>query len=290
MNKLQTDKLRKFILDRSHVRGEWIHLNDTWQEMLARADYPPFVRKVLGEALTAALLLSATIKHDGALILQIRGNGPIHLLVVQATAEGTVRGLAHWSQEPNATTLPALFGEAQMAITLESRKTGERYQSLIPVEGDSLAQALEGYFMRSEQLATRLWLTTTDQGTAGLLLQRLPQEHTSDEDWQRASALLDTITDDELMQLAPEELLYRLFHEEEPRIFDAKDLRFHCGCNRERIDAMLRSLGEPEVQSIIDEQGKIEIVCEFCNAQYVLDPVDASRLFKPSMPASDTLH
>ena len=290
MNDLSADKLRKFILERSHVRGEWVHLDDTWQELLNRADYPAFVRQILGEALTAAVLLSATIKHDGALILQIRGDGPIHLLAIQATAAGTVRGLAQWNREATAQTLSALFGEAQMAITLESQNTTERYQSLIPLEGDSLAQALESYFVRSEQLATRLWLSTTEFATAGLLLQRLPQEHTSDEDWQRASTLLDTLTTTELMQLAPEQLIYRLFHEEEPRLFDAKAIQFQCSCNRERIENMLRSIGETEVQAILVEQGKIEVVCEFCNAQYTLDAIDANQLFKPTMPSSDTLH
>ena len=290
MNDLSTDKLRKFMLDRSHVRGEWVHLDDTWQELLTRADYPPLVRQILGEALTAAVLLSATIKHDGTLILQIRGTGPIHLLVVQATAEGTVRGLAQWNAEASHYTLPDLFGDAQMAITLESKNTGERYQSLIPLEGDSLAQALENYFMRSEQLATRLWLSSNAFATAGLLLQRLPQEHTSDEDWQRASTLLDTLTTEELMQLAPEQLLYRLFHEEQPRLFDAKAIRFHCGCSRERIQNVLQSLGETEVQAILAERNTIDVVCEFCNAHYCFDSIDAQQLFKPTMPASDTLH
>ena len=154
------------------------------------------MKTVLGEALTAAVLLAATIKHDGALTLQIRGDGPIHLLVIQATAQGTVRGLAHWSREADGTTLPALFGDAQLAITLESHNSNERYQSLIPLEGDSLSAALEAYFERSEQLPTRLWLMSDDTAAAGILLQRLPQARVNEEDWQRASVLLDTLTRD----------------------------------------------------------------------------------------------
>jgi molecular chaperone Hsp33 len=278
------------MLENAHVRGEWVHLDNTWQDMLARAKYPAFVRKVLGEALTAAVLLSATIKHNGSLILQIRGDGPIHLLVVQATPEGSVRGLAHWSREPDTISLPALFGSGHIAITLEAQKSGERYQSLIPIEGDSLTEALEAYFTRSEQLPTHLKLVSDDTSAAGILLQRLPHANASDEDWNRTSLLLETVTDKELTHLEPEDILYRLFHEEEPRLFDPQDIRFYCGCNRERVETMLRSLGQTEATSILEEQGKIEIICEFCNAHYTLDAVDVGQLFKPAMPASDTLH
>jgi molecular chaperone Hsp33 len=290
MDDMSADTLRRFMLENAHVRGEWLHLDNTWQEMLSRAAYPAFVKTILGEALTAAVLLAATIKHDGSLTLQIRGDGPIHLLVIQATAEGTVRGLAQWSRDAEDLTLPALFGDAQLAITLESRNSNERYQSLIPLEGDTLSAALEAYFERSEQLPTRLWLMSDDTSAAGILLQRLPQEEVNPEDWQRTSVLLDTLTREELVHLEPEEVLYRLFHEEDVRLFDAKDISFHCGCSRERVETMLRSLGQAEADIILEEQGKIEIICEFCNANYTLDAVDTGLLFKPAMPTNDTLH
>ena len=287
---MSADTLRRFMLENAHVRGEWLHLDNTWQEMLSRAEYPAFVKTVLGEALTAAVLLAATIKHDGSLTLQIRGDGPIHLLVIQATAEGTVRGLAQWSRDADDLTLSALFGDAQLAITLESRNSNERYQSLIPLEGDTLSAALEAYFERSEQLPTRLWLMSDDTAAAGILLQRLPLEEVNPEDWQRTSVLLDTLTREELVHLEPEEVLYRLFHEEDVRLFDAKDISFHCGCSRERVETLLRSLGQAEADTILEEQGKIEIICEFCNANYTLDAVDTGLLFKPAMPTNDTLH
>lgn len=284
------DILKRFMLERAHVRGEWVRLDQSWQEVLQRADYPVFVKTVLGEAMSAVTLLSATIKHSGSLILQIRGNGPIHLLVVQATPEGTICGLARWSRETESSDLPDLFGEAQMAITLQAANSPERYQSLIPVEGVSLAAALEAYFMRSEQLPTRLWLTANDTRAAGLLLQRLPREYLSEEDWQRTSVLLDTLTVDELLHLEAEGVIYRLFHEEEPRMLTGKPIRFHCGCSQERIADMLRSMGQAEAESILEEQGKIAITCEFCNAGYTLDAVDVAQVFKPSMPGSDTVH
>lgn len=288
---MSKDTLRRFILDRPHIRGEWVHLNQTWQETLTRADYPPVIQNILGEALTAAVLLSATLKHEGALNLQIRGQGPIHLLVVQANAQGTVRGLAHWQEVPQDVSLSAAFGEqAQMAITLETPHNNERYQSLIPLEGESLSAALEAYFARSEQLPTKLWLTSNQDIAAGILLQRLPQEEADADSWQRVTMLLDTLTSAELTQLEAEETLFRLFHEEDVRIFPSKDIQFKCDCSQERIEEMLQSLGEQEVNSILAEQGKIEVTCEFCNAQYQLDSVDAARLFKPNMPPSDTLH
>ncbi len=287
---MSADTLRRFMLEQAHVRGEWLRLDQTWQEILARADYPAFVKTILGEAVTAAVLLAATIKHDGSLTLQIRGDGPIHLLVIQATAQGTVRGLAQWNREATGSRLPDLFGDAQLAITLESRQNNERYQSLIPVEGDSLSVALETYFERSEQLPTRLWLTSDDHSAAGILLQRLPQAEHHADDWQRASVLLDTLTHDELTQLEPEALLYRLFHEEDVRLFDAKAIGFHCTCSRERVETMVRSLGQTEATAIVEAQGKIEIICEFCNANYTLDAIDTGLLFTAAMPANDTLH
>ena len=290
MNAMATDTLRRFMLEQAHVRGEWVHLDESWQTLLNRTEYPPVIKQVLGEALTAAVLLSATIKHTGALVMQIRGEGPINLLVVQATAQGTVRGLAQWNREPTGTSLPELFGQGQMAITLENQQTGERYQSLIPLEGDSLSAALESYFVRSEQLPTRLWLVANDKTAAGILLQRLPQANTSEEDWQRVSMLLDTVTAQELAYLEAEDMLYRLFHEEQVRLFDPKPIQFYCGCSRERVLTMLRSIGQAEAETILQEQGNITVVCEFCNASYVLDAIDVSQLFTTIVPGSDALH
>jgi molecular chaperone Hsp33 len=184
-----------------------------------------------------------------------------------------------------------VFGDnAQMAITLEAPNRRERYQSLIPLEGDTLAQALEAYFSRSEQLPTRLWLTTNEHTAAGMLLQRLPREHTSDENWERASLLLDTLTPNELMELEAETLLYRLFHEEEPRLFDPSPIHFHCDCSRERVETLVQSLGQEEAHSIVEEQGKIQITCEFCNASYTLDAIEVTQLFRETIPGNDSVH
>lgn len=295
------DILRRFILEKANIRGEWVQLESTWHQLLDRADYPPIIRNVLGEALTAAVLLSATVKHTGSLILQIRGDGPVHLLVVHATPQGEVRGLAQWtSVPPDASSLPEIFGSGHIAITLEAASNHERYQGIIALEGNNLTQALEQYFARSEQLATRLWLTADHNSCAGLLLQRLPEDKYASpeqleaqvEDWQRVSMLLDTLTIEELRDLPAEDLLYRLFHEEAPRLFDPKSIKFQCSCSQQKIETMLRSLGQEEVQSILEEQGHISVTCEFCNAKYLIDSVDATRLFTENVVdlANTTLH
>ncbi len=286
------DIARRFMLANADTRGEWVHLDDAWQEMLQRADYPPIIRKVLGEALAASVLLSATIKHKGSMIMQIRGDGPVHLLVIQATPEGHVRGLAKWSAEPKDEALHAIFGTANIVITLEAENNNERYQGIIALEGDKLSEALEQYFLQSEQLPTRLWLHSDEQTSAGILLQRLPGSEQNDEDWARVGMLLDTLTADELASVEPEELIFRLFHEEAPRLFDARDLAFQCGCSLEKIENTVKGLGETEARSIIAEQGKIEVNCQFCNSQYILDDIDVTRLFAGALagPASPTVH
>lgn len=296
-----TDILRRFLLEKANIRGEWVHLEHTWHQLLERADYPPVIRNLLGEALSAAVLLSATVKHTGSLILQIRGDGPVHLLVVHATPQGEVRGLAQWTAVPaEGSDLAAIFGSGHIAITLEAASNHERYQGIIALEGNNLTQALEQYFARSEQLPTRLWLTSDHNSCAGLLLQRLPNDPYASpeqleihaEDWNRVSLLLDTLTVAELRDLPAEDLLYRLFHEEAPRLFDSKAIKFHCNCSRQKIETMLRSLGKEEVQSILAEQGCISVTCEFCNANYAVDSVDAARLFTENVVdlANTTLH
>ena len=294
---MMKDKLQRFVLETPHVRGEWVHLDNSWQTLLERSDYPPTIRQVLGEALGAIVLLSATIKHKGSLILQIRSNGPIHLLVAQATPEGTLRGLARWSEEPQGQTLPELFGEGHLAITMEAAEEGgKRYQGIIALEGDSITQALEQYFQQSEQLPTRLWLTSNAESCAGFLLQRMPDSpepsNPEHEDWQRVSMLLDTLTTAELQQLAPEELIYRLFHEETPRLFNPRTIQFYCSCGQEKVENMVYSLGQTEAESIIQEQQRIEVTCEFCNASYHLDSIDVARLFADGVvtPDKHSLH
>lgn len=277
------DVQQKFMVDSCDARGQLVQLDIAWKDATARTEYPPAIRQILGEAFVAATLLAGTIKFDGKMTLQVRGDGPIHLLVVQVTNEGKLRGLARWSTEPDSDNLQSAFGsDARMIITIEANRNAEPYQGIVPLEGDNLAQALQTYFRTSEQLPTELYLAVSEHAAAGVLIQKLPVEERTYHDvdgWQRARALCETLTEQELCEESAETLLHRIFHEERVRLFGPHPVSFHCSCSRERTDGMLTGLGKSEVDSILEEQGSVEITCEFCDALYAYDPVDVAALF-----------
>lgn len=273
-----TDALHRFLFDGTDVRGELVHLDASWRAVLSRHSYPDTVRNPLGEALAATALLTGTLKFDGALILQVQGEGPLRTLVAQATHARTIRGLARWEGEVPTGGNEAVFGPGRLVLTLEPEE-GERYQGIVPLLGANLAEALETYFRTSEQLGTRLWLAAGEQRAAGLLLQRLPGEVGTEEDWNRIVTLADTITPDELLGLPTETVLHRLFHEERVRLYEGEPVAFRCTCSRERIEDTLRALGEAEMEEALAEQGEVEVSCEFCNRVYRWDLVDARRIF-----------
>jgi len=275
------DTLQRFLFDHTQVRGELVHLDASWRAVLERHPYPATVLSLLGEALAATVLLTGTLKFAGALIVQVQGTGPLRTLVAQATHGRTIRGLARWEGEVPAGDLTQVFGPGRLVLTLEP-EGGERYQGVVALEGASLAQALERYFGASEQLATRLWLVATPERAAGLLLQHLPGRGVASDDWTRVVALADTMNPTELIDLPSETLLHRLFHEENLRLFEPEPVAFRCTCSRRRIEETLRALGEGEVESILADQGAIEVNCEFCNRAYQWDRVDAQALFTGS--------
>lgn len=278
------DSLHRFLFEDLAVRGEIAHLDAAWQAILERRDYPPPVKRLLGEALVAAALLSATIKFDGLLSLQIQGNGPLRLLLVQCTSERTLRGLATWEGEVEEASLPVLCGDdGILLITIDPGFGQESYQSVIGLTGVSLADVLEDYFGRSEQLPTRLQLTANDRQAAGLLLQRLPEATPDPDAWNRIEHLGTTLTEPELLGLDVRSLLRCLFHEEDVRLFESEPLSFRCTCSRKRTANMLRSLGQEEIRDILSEQDRVSVTCEFCGMNYEFDPVDAEELFAPTI-------
>ncbi len=299
----ERDSLHRFLIERTNVRGEWIHLDATWKALLERNAYPEAVRGLLGEALAATALLSATIKFSGSLTLQIRGDGAVPLLVTQVQVgrarsgepEGhgrrTLRGLAHWQGAPETGPLETLCGRGNMVLTIDPGQGGERYQGIVELQGERLRDALRGYFDRSEQLPTRLWLAADEHGAAGLLLQALPGEVPDPDAWERTVALADTVSTDELLELPAQELLHRLYHEEDVRLFEREPVGFHCGCSRERVTEMIRGLGRKEAENILAEQGGIEVDCEFCGAHYGFDAVDTAAIFsaegQPEVPRTE---
>jgi molecular chaperone Hsp33 len=278
-----SDRLYRFVFEHAGVRGELVYLDTSWHAVLDIHPYPEPVRRQLGEALAAVLLLAGTIKFEGSFILQAQGDGPLRTLVAQATHRRTIRGLARWTGDVPDAGLAGVFGTGHLALTIE-RARGEPYQGIVPLEGENLASALESYFSSSEQLDTLLWLTASEQRAVGMLLQRLPAEGGTDDDWERIAILARTLTADELASLPPEGLLHRLFNEERVRLFEPEPVAFRCACSRQRIEDTLRALGEDEVTSIVDERGAVEVDCEFCNRHYHLDRVDALKLFAATLP------
>lgn len=292
------DTLRRFLFENIAVRGELVHLDATWQAVLERHDYPQPVLNVLGQLMSAVSLLTATLKFDGQLIAQIQGNGPVNLLVVEGTSDKTLRATASLKEgheDFSDNSLQGLFGDARLVITLEPKK-GERYQGIVNLTGENLADALTDYLLRSEQLDTDLWLAADNKQAAGLLIQKLPdtekvkssaniisfdsaEENIDLDGWNRIQQLSSTIKDEELLELDAEEIIHRLYHEEDVRMFEPELISFRCSCSRERVANMLRSLGAAEVHNIIEEQSIIEVACEFCNHNYSFDAVDIEQLF-----------
>ncbi|MBS0570065.1 MAG: Hsp33 family molecular chaperone HslO [Proteobacteria bacterium] len=294
MSESVNDFLHRFELERAGVRGVLVRLSRSWQQVRARADYPPALAGLLGRTLAASALLTGNIKFDGALSIQIKHAGPIDLLFAECGSDGRVRGLARWHGDiADEFRLDAAQPAPLLAITIDNRGSGQRYQGLVPVEDARLAAAFEGYFERSEQLPTRVVLAGDAQGSAGIMLQRLPGEGSNDtEAWHRVGHLLASVNDGELLGLAPETLLYRLFHEENVRLHDGKPLRFGCSCSRERVAAMLHCIGRAEAEAAVREDGFAEVTCEFCNTPYRFDRVDLEHVFHAaeSAPAASTRH
>lgn len=288
------DCLHRFLFEHMPVRGELVHLDESWQQITAQADYPPAIRRALGEALAAAVLLASTLKFEGKLTLQLSGDGPMHLLVVQCTNQQEIRGLAKWRGEAPEGDLRSLSGEGRVAITIETGQGQESYQGIVPITGASLAESLETYFQNSVQVPTRLWLATGANGAAGMMLQRLPDSwgDQAEHAWEHLQVLADTLSRDELRHLTDRDILRRLFHQDDLRLFEAQPVRFCCSCSQGRVESTLRMLGRDEITELLREEGWVEVRCEFCNRAYRFDAVDAESLFIDVPPGSgpEVLH
>jgi len=291
----QTDTLRRFVFERYPFRGQLLHLGPAWAAMMEHHDYPAQVRDCLGEAVAAAALLSSTLKYDGLLSLQLRGTGPMHLMLVECTDGLAMRAVARFREPPDTRDLRVLSGDGTLTVTIESGGASNRYQGIVPLTGASMSDCLRAYFEHSEQLPTRLWLRADAASASGLLLQRLPvtarpagvtesgaggvSEEEIEDAWRRVQLVADTVTPEELARLEDRELLRRLFAEDDVRMFQSAPVFFRCRCSRERVGNMLRALGREEVDSVLEEFGLVEVRCEFCSRSYRYDAVDAGALF-----------
>lgn len=289
MNK-PTDTLHRFIFEKTPIRGNIVNLTHTLQLALNKQHLPSGLKRALGELMAASALLTATLKMNGALVLQIQSKGPLKLLVVECSSEFGMRATAKWQGEiQDDQSLFDVIEQGQFMITLDPKDGGQTYQGIVPLEGNDISTILENYMLRSEQIDTRIWLCCNGESAAGMLLQKLPEtmnqitsgEDTTEHDldaWNRVGHLASTITDEELLNLPAEILLKRLFHEEDVRLFEASNTKFHCSCSRQSVTGMLRMLGDDEINSIIEEQGHIEVNCDFCNTHYSFDKIDAAQL------------
>ncbi len=288
--KYQPDSIQRFLFEHAPIRGERVHLDASWRSVLERHNYPALLRQLMGELTAAAALLAATLKLDGSLMLQIQGTGQISLLVVECTGDLKLRATAKWEGELQG-CLSELIGDGRFVITLMQKDGKPAYQGIVALEGESIAEILQNYMSRSEQLNTRLWLAVDEQSASGMLLQKLPDQTEDDPDaWTRITQLAATLHADELMQLSTEDMLHRLFHEEDLRLFDAQPVVFSCSCTRDNVAQMLKMFGIEEIEAILTERKTIEVHCEFCNHRYEFDQIDAALLFAPSATVSDTRH
>ncbi|GGD35910.1 molecular chaperone Hsp33 [Pseudoxanthomonas indica] len=279
----ESDLQIRFLLPRAGVRGVLVHLDASWRELLSHQHYPPAAAELLGQACTAAVLFTGHTKVDGRLSVQLRSSGPLRALFAECTAAGQLRGIAQLQEGRDAPRdLSSLGDDALLAITIENPgldpREPQRYQSLVGLQSPTLAEAFEDYFRQSEQLPTRLLLATDGQRAAGLMLQKLPGDEGDADGWNRAGALFDTLGEEELLATEPHQLLHRLFHEEAPERMAERSLHFGCSCSRERVAAMLQSLGEEEATAALAD-GVAEVRCEFCGQKYQFDTNQIRELF-----------
>jgi len=294
------DSLQRFMFENAAVRGELVEISDAWQQIQARKDYPSAVGKLLGEMLAAGALLSANLKFNGMLIMQMHGDGPVRLLVIECDSELRMRAtakLAPEAQIPDNAGLRELVnahGQGRFVITLDPKDKlpGQQpYQGIVPLDGESVAVVIENYMLRSEQLDTRLWLAADRSVSRGLLLQKLPREggtraQADDaESWNRTVTLAATLREEEMLSTDINTLLRRLFWEETVRVFEPHHPSFECSCTREKVGNMLKMLGKEEVDSALADLGQLAINCDFCGQQYGFDKVDCAQLFAAETPS-----
>jgi len=291
------DTLNRFLFEDTPVRGNIVNLTNTFQLALNKQHLPAGLKRALGELMAASALLTATLKMNGSLVLQIQSTGKLKLLVVECTSDFGIRATAKWNGDiGDEQNLFDLIEHGQFVITLDPKDGGQTYQGIVPIESSDISTILENYMLRSEQIDTRIWLCCDGNSAAGMLLQKLPEvmnQITQSEEsiahdldaWNRVGHLADTVTDDELLHLPTETLLHRLFHEEDVRLFEASNTKFFCSCTRSSVANMLRMLGNDEITGILEEQGKIEVNCDFCNTHYQFDKVDAAQLMVSDVAA-----
>ena len=296
---LQADQVQPFLIESSGIRGRLLRLEGVCDRILARHDYPAPVARLLAEMLALCGGLASLIKYEGVFTLQASGDGPLRMMVVDVTSEGAMRGYAGFDRERVAAltaagdaqpSVPQLLGQGHLAFTVDQGSYSERYQGIVALTGDTLADCLQHYFMQSEQLQSGIVLAAGRRGahwvSAALVLQRLPEEAVhaieDEDDWRRAMVLQASCSEDELLDdsLGFHNLLYRLFHEEGVRVFEPRPLKEGCRCSRAKLENVLKSMPRAEIEDLKSD-GAVEVTCEFCTRLYRFDDDDLDRIYAP---------
>ncbi|WP_446029695.1 Hsp33 family molecular chaperone HslO [Lelliottia amnigena] len=290
----QHDQLHRYLFEQFAVRGELVTVSETWKQILENYNYPQPVKKVLGELLVATSLLTATLKFAGDITVQLQGDGPMNMAVINGNNQQQMRGVARVQGDvPEGADLKTLVGNGFLVITITPDE-GERYQGVVGLEGDTLAECLEDYFLRSEQLPTRLFIRTGEVegqlAAGGMLLQVLPAQNAQGNDFEHLATLTETIKTEELFTLPANEVLWRLYHEEEVTLYDPQDVEFKCTCSRERCAGALRTLPDEEIDSIMAEDGEIDMNCDYCGSHYVFNAMDIAEIRNNASPADPQVH
>ena len=290
----QHDQLHRYLFEQFAVRGELVTVSETWKQIPENHNYPLPVKTLLGELLVATSLLTATLKFAGDITVQLQGDGPMSLAVINGNNQQQMRGVARVQGDvPENADLKTLVGNGYLVITI-SPEEGERYQGVVGLEGDTLAACLEDYFMRSEQLPTRLFIRTGEvdgqPAAGGMLLQVLPAQDAQTNDFEHLATLTETIKAEELFNLSATDVLWRLYHEEEVTVYDPQAVEFKCTCSRERCAGALKTLPDEEIDSIMAEDGEIDMHCDYCGTHYVFNSMDIAEIRNNASPADPQVH
>lgn len=291
---IQHDQVHRYLFENVAVRGELVTVSETLDQILANHSYPQPVKNVLAELLVATSLLTATLKFAGDITVQLQGDGPMSLAVINGNHNQQLRGVARIQGDiPPDASLKTLVGNGFLVITIAPEE-GERYQGVVGLEGDTLAACLEDYFMRSEQLPTRLIIRTGEHdgkpAAGGMLLQVMPAQNAQTQDFEHLATLTETLKAEELFTLPANDVLWRLYHEEEVTVYDPQSVEFKCTCSRERCADALKTLPDEEVDSILADDGEIDMHCDYCGSHYVFNAMDIAEIRNNASPADPQIH
>lgn len=286
--------LNRYLFEDLSVRGELVQLDEAYQRIISSKEYPAALQKLLGELLVSTTLLTATLKFEGSITIQLQGDGPVSLAVINGDHDQKIRGVARWEGDiAEDASLHDMMGKGYLVITIEPKK-GERYQGVVGLEGETLADVIEGYFANSEQLKTRLWIRTGEhegkKHAAGMMIQVMPDGTGTPEDFEHLEQLTATVKNEELFTLPANELLYRLYNQDSVRLYEPQPVEFHCGCSRERSGAAIITVDKTEIYDILAEEGSISLHCDYCGTSYTFDEPEITELYTQATSDNKIVH